>query len=467
MRNPVILVIDDDITNRKILEKILTKHGLSVLQASSGVEGLNLASTYKPDLIILDVSMPEMDGYEVCSRLQKSVETSHIPIIFLSALSQLDNVAKGFECGAVDYLTKPYHVQEVLIRVKAHINLSRRRQTGSFRAVITDVTNIEPNTVLDEKYRIDEKIGSGGFGTVYKATHLQLLRPVALKIFHKNTDIGEEDRFKHEGISMCRVNHPNAVTIYDIVQSESGWWYIVMELLKGHTLFQEFRYTRTFSAERFLQIALSVCNVLAEAHRSGIIHRDIKPENIFIHNTDREEIVKVLDFGIAKITSRDIEDTTEDTIVGTPNYLAPERIEDKPYDGKSDVYSLGMILYRMVTGQPAFNTNQRSAWEVAMMQLKQYPSNCRELNPELSEELEEAIMSAIRKSPDERPTAMELAEKLRKAFRLESDFLPRTPDYKLPFNAGLHKQTFVQDGLLILPDESNSTQQDDFTDSLV
>lgn len=458
MSEPVILVIDDDVTNRKILEKILTKHGFIVLQAGNGADGLNLASAYRPDLIILDISMPEMDGYEVCSRLQESVETSHIPIIFLSALSQLDNIMKGFERGAVDYLTKPYRAEEVLIRVRAHINLSRRRQTGSFRVAITDVTNIAPNTVLDEKYRIDEKIGSGGFGMVYKATHLQLLRPVALKIFHRNTGESEESRFKQEGISMCRVNHPNAVSIYDIVHSEAGPWYIVMELLEGHTLLQEFGHIKIFSAERFLQIALSVCDVLAEAHRSGIIHRDIKPENIFIHHTDREEIVKVLDFGIAKITGKSVvEDTDGDIIVGTPDYLAPERIENNPYDGKADVYSLGMILYRMVTGQPAFNTKRRSAWEVAMMQVKQYPPNCRDLNPELSEELEEAVMSAIRKPPDERPTAMELAEKLRNAFKLGGNALPRA-SCELPYNAGLRRQTFVQDGVLILPDEPKNTK---------
>lgn len=425
--NGKILIIDDDFVNRKVLEKILSKHGFSVSTATNGTEGLATAYKNRPDLIILDIDMPDLSGYEVCDGLQRSSQLAHIPVIFISGLSDLDNKVKGFEHGAVDYLTKPFQAEEVLARIKTHMRLSKR-VTGSLPKLIVDIENISPGTVLDDKYKIESKIGSGGFGTVYKATHLQLLRPVAIKFLNTNRSSSlEESKFRLEGISMCRVTHPNAVTIYDLVHSSSGPWYIVMELLEGHTLLEEMQKTKTFPVQRFLEITLQICEVLAEAHRAGIIHRDIKPENIFIHHANNTEIVKVLDFGIAKIASgilqgqdQDIEvSTDENFILGTPFYLAPERIEDLPYDGKADIYSLGIIMYRMTTGEYPFDFKDKDAWSICSIHLKETPIDCRDINPEIGEELAELIMSTLSKLPENRPSAIQLADRLRAIFDVE------------------------------------------------
>lgn len=157
---------------------------------------------------------------------------------------------------------------------------------------------------LDGKYRLDAKIGVGGFGAVYRATHLNLNRPVAVKVLHNNihnTTPENLERFRQEGVSACSVSHPNAVAILDFSITQDGHAYLVMELLDGRPLSDELQERFVLPLERCVEIIIPVCDVLTEAHASGIVHRDIKPDNIFLHRTRRGEVVKVLDFGIAKL----------------------------------------------------------------------------------------------------------------------------------------------------------------------
>jgi eukaryotic-like serine/threonine-protein kinase len=272
-------------------------------------------------------------------------------------------------------------------------------------------------TIFDSKYRLEAKIGLGGFGAVYRATHLGLNRPVAVKILHSNVQNASPEnleRFRQEGISACSVAHPNAVSVLDFGVTTDSYAYLVMELLNGHSLSDELQEKSRLSILRCAEILPPVCDVLTEAHLSGIIHRDIKPDNIFLHRTRRTEIVKVLDFGIAKLIRSQSERsgkslTATGILMGTPEYMAPERIRNKTYDGRSDVYSLGVILYQMLCGRLPFESPEGDFVAVMWMQVNDAPPPLQLFNPDIPPAVERVVLQALEKSPDRRPTAEELA----------------------------------------------------------
>lgn len=286
-----------------------------------------------------------------------------------------------------------------------------------------------PGTILDEKYKLDEKIGSGGFGAVYRATHLAMKRAIAVKIFKPtpgNDSAEALQRFQLEAISTSRVNHPNAVAVLDSGISSEGIAYLVMELLNGHSLKTELREKGSLSLERSAQIIIPVCDVIAKAHAGGILHRDIKPDNIFLNITPEGEVVKVVDFGIAKLLddnlSLDIQHlTATGGIIGTPTYMAPERFGLNYYDGKSDVYSIGVMLYEMLCGKDPFAVNGNTLLGLLTQKLGAEIPPLRQFNPNISEEVEAIVMQAVLKDPEERPTAKEFAENFAKAANVVID----------------------------------------------
>src|SRR5207237_356915 len=232
-------------------------------------------------------------------------------------------------------------------------NVRTARRTEQIFAALSEAL---PGHVLDDKYRIGPKLGSGGFGTVYRGEHILLHHPVAIKVFRPA--VGREgvesvERFRLEGISACRVNHPNAVSVLDFSVSAGGLAYLVMELLEGRSLAQQLRTNGQLSEVQAVEIACCVCDALVQAHAVGIVHRDIKPSNVFLHEASGETAVKVIDFGIAKLTDQSEVPGAETTtlsgmFLGTPAYMAPERVFNQPYDGRADVYSVGVMLYEMV-----------------------------------------------------------------------------------------------------------------------
>ncbi len=278
-----------------------------------------------------------------------------------------------------------------------------------------------PGHVLDEKYRIDDKIGSGGFGTVYRGEHILLHHPVAIKVFRPALgQQGEEslDRFRLEGISACRVNHPNAVTVLDFNVSGGSLAYLVMELLKGHSLAQQLRQEGKLTESRAAEIACAVCDALAQAHAAGIVHRDIKPSNVFLHGTNGDRIVKVIDFGIAKLTDESqapgAETTTQSGMfLGTPAYMAPERVFNLPYDGRADVYAVGVMIYEMVAGRLPFERTPGGHLSLMRMHAVEEAPPLATVAPDVHPMLADAVYRAMRKEPEDRPTAAQLGAMLR------------------------------------------------------
>jgi len=273
---------------------------------------------------------------------------------------------------------------------------------------------------IDGKYEVISKIGQGGMGEVYRARHLMMDRVVALKLLrlHLVQDDEALRRFQQEAKAASRIDHPNAVTIYDFGQAEEGFCYIAMEFIEGLSLKQVLRDGGPVSPERSLPIIKQICSVLAEAHRLGVIHRDIKPENIMLcRKGSKEDVVKVLDFGIAKLLKDESSAgmTKTGMVFGTPKYMSPEQIQGKPLDGRSDIYALGCVIYEMLTGRPPFEGD--ADLDLMLKHLNNEPRPMRDTAPFLAaaSELEQVVLRTLQKDSSKRMSADELARELEEA----------------------------------------------------
>jgi serine/threonine-protein kinase len=274
--------------------------------------------------------------------------------------------------------------------------------------------------VFDGKYRLDQTLGGGGMGTVYRATHLLIDRPVALKVLSQRFvgDQTAQQRFRREARAAGRMQHPNAVTVTDFGTTEDGYLYIVMELLEGRTLRDLIAHEAPLDPARAVSFMLQACAAVGSAHDSGLIHRDLKPANIFIEQRPNfPAVVKVLDFGVAKFVVEEHDDdsntlTQVGALIGTPRYMSPEQCTDSvALTAAADVYSLGIILYEMLTGVTPFNGETHLA--IALRQVSEPPRPPREIVPSIPEPLERVILHALTKNPTERPrNANELRREL-------------------------------------------------------
>src|SRR3989441_3902495 len=263
-------------------------------------------------------------------------------------------------------------------------------------ATISDVP-IDPliGRIFDEKYRLEERLGGGGMGTVYRATHLLIDRQVALKGLSQRF-VGDEtaqQRFPREARAAGRMQHPNAVTVTDFGATDDGYLYIVMELLEGRTLRDLLAHEAPLDPARAVSFMLQTCAAVGAAHEAGLIHRDLKPANIFVEQRPNfPAVVKVLDFGVAKFAVEEHDDdyntlTQVGAIIGTPRYMSPEQCSGAaPLTPASDVYSLGIILYEMLTGAVPFSADTPLA--VALKQVSEAPRPLREIVPAIPRELE-------------------------------------------------------------------------------
>jgi serine/threonine-protein kinase len=260
------------------------------------------------------------------------------------------------------------------------------------------------------RYRIVGTVGLGGMGRVYDAVQSPLDRHVAIKVLlggHAH-DAAFRRRFMLEAAVTSKLTHPNTVTLFDYGETD-GIYYIAMELLKGRTLSDIVRQEGALSQERAIHIAQQVCRSLSEAHSQGVIHRDLKPANVMLLSQRHElDFVKVLDFGLVKffIDGGDGH-THQGTFVGTPHYVSPEQARDEQPDPRSDVYSLGILMYLMLTGQVPFHAS--SAVEVLVKQLNEKPVPPRERRPDLNidPELEALVLKCLAKQRDERVQSMD------------------------------------------------------------
>ncbi|HEX8746318.1 MAG TPA: serine/threonine-protein kinase [Pyrinomonadaceae bacterium] len=259
--------------------------------------------------------------------------------------------------------------------------------------------------IIAGRFRIECEIGTGGMGTVYRATHLGLERAVAVKIIKQEyaADPDVADRFMREARTMAKLRHSHAAMIFDAGNLPDGRHFIVMEFVEGCTLSETLAREGRFTPERAVRIASDICDVLSEAHKLGIVHRDLKPSNIMLNDRG----VCVLDFGVAKVLASSAEATASHAttgsgiIVGTPRYMSPEQCLGQRVGVRSDLYSLGVILYEMLAGRPPFTDVMASV--VLVKQATAQPPPLLKIREDVPRPLCGVIHSLMAKQAEDRP----------------------------------------------------------------
>jgi serine/threonine protein kinase len=302
---------------------------------------------------------------------------------------------------------------------------------------------------LDDKYSVEERLGAGGMGAVYRARHLQMDRPVAIKVLHQRfvEDEAARNRFQIEARAAVMLRHSNAVSVTDFGQTSEGCVYIVMELLEGRTLREILSRESPIETARAISIMLQTSAAVAAAHDAGIIHRDLKPSNILVtQSADQPAVVKVLDFGIAKVTADKLDDDENATsmvqassVIGTPRYMSPEQYNGFELTPATDVYSLGVILYEMLTGMAPFTGATRE--QIAQKHANDPPHPPRGIVAAIPEDVERVVLLALEKRPEDRPAnadefrqeLLDTAERL----GLEHHALKSAPDIEALRDAGV------------------------------
>ncbi len=251
---------------------------------------------------------------------------------------------------------------------------------------------------IDHRYKVVSRLGSGGMADVYLAEDEQLGRKVALKLLHRRfaEDPGFVERFRREAQAAAGLQHPNVVGVYDRGDFD-GTYYIAMEYIPGRTLKQLIRDEAPLDPVRAIDITIQILKAARFAHRRGVIHRDLKPQNVMIDESDQP---KVTDFGIARAGASDMTETG--SILGTAQYLSPEQAQGHAVSASSDLYSIAVVLYEMLTGRVPFDGDQ--AVTIAIKHVSEAPTAPTIVNPNLPVELEQVVMWALNKSPADRPT---------------------------------------------------------------
>lgn len=274
-------------------------------------------------------------------------------------------------------------------------------------------------TLLAGRFQILEKIGEGGMGAIYKAVHTRMDRVCAIKLM---TSLSHENeaalaRFNREAKMASRIDSRHAVAIYDFGEAEGGIPYLAMEFIDGKPLSHILLREKTLSVERVVHITSQIARALTKAHELGIIHRDLKPDNIMITNRDGDkDFVKVLDFGIAKTVTEEAQDNLTKTgyILGTPIYMSPEQLSGDQLDPRSDIYSLALIVYEMLSGRLPFEGENPQA--IMIKRVTTNPVPLRAVAPSVSDSVERVVMDGLARDPGNRlPTVEAFASALRSA----------------------------------------------------
>src|ERR671935_945476 len=256
--------------------------------------------------------------------------------------------------------------------------------------------------VVTGRYVLEELVRAGGMSSVFKARDTLLERRVALKILHPHFTDDEQyvERFRREARAVASLSHPNIVTILDRGEDE-GRQFLVFELVEGQTLADVLREEGRLPVRRALEIAIQVARGLAFAHEQGLVHRDVKPQNVILNGDGR---AKVTDFGIAR--SLDVQGVTQSgAVLGTSNYIAPEQASGQPVDRTTDVYSLGVVLFELLTGEVPFPGESFVA--VAMQHVSEAPPSLLEVRPDVPARVAHAVARALEKDPAARFPTMD------------------------------------------------------------
>ncbi len=388
-----ILIVDDTRIYQSILADFVDTLGHESVVANDGNCALELLDGgHHPDLILLDLTMPNMDGLTLLSRLKNDPRRAGVPVIMLSGNEAIEKVVECIRIGADDYLTKPFN--PTLLEARINHCLERSQALSQVKKL--------------GQYTLHRQIGTGGMAEVYVARHAMLRRPTAVKLL-KPRKVNEQilDYFEQEVQLTSQLSHPNTIVVYDYGRTPEGIFYYAMEYLPGLNLKELVERFGALPEARVIYILAQVVSSLEEAHECGLIHRDIKPANVMI--CKRGGIfgfAKLLDFGIVKNIDENNPfeaPSTGSELAGTPPYMSPESIITPDcVDELSDIYSLGALAYFLVTGTNVFE--EKSAYETFQAHLSNTPeAPSKRCSNRISADFESVILHCLEKQPERRP----------------------------------------------------------------
>jgi serine/threonine protein kinase/CheY-like chemotaxis protein len=417
-----VLIVEDDPVFRKLLTEYLNDHGLAADSAGSGGEALWMIARQKPDLVILDLSMPEMPGEHVCRLIKSDPALSDIIVFVLSGREDLQTKLNCLKIGAEEYLLKPIDLQELCIRIERFLSFADRVRTPQQsdertmtlplekpaavpKAETTPITTVplKPASQPPEKshygsYRVERLVGKGGMGHVYKAYDEQLDRFIALKVLSRQwTDSAEfVARFRREAKLIAALNHSGIAQIYSLGQDLDEYYFALL-WCPGGSVRDLIRNQQTIGLMKAIDIILQCSRALAAAWQRGVVHRDVKPSNIMF---DENQQIKLVDFGIAHSEKTSAHQTLAQEILGSPAYMAPEQARAERVDQRTDIYALGMTFFQMLTGELPFSARSPVEWMVKHS-TEPFPSY-QEIKPRIHKKAYNIIERMTRKIPAER-----------------------------------------------------------------
>jgi serine/threonine-protein kinase len=406
-----ILLIDEDVQLCRTIASWLSDLGHTTDVVHTGYEGWERLKNGGYDLALLSWDLPQINGIDILKRFRQSGGIT--PVIFLTAPLPMPDKETAFSCGANDFLIKPVHPRELQARIKNFMQTitdsQPQQSTVGNQGLITEA-NLT-GTTLSSKYEFLEIIGRGGLGQVFKARHATIGKIVAIKMLF--SEFATEDlvaRFKREARALCRLDHPNIMTVHDFGVTESNQPYMILEYVEGSDLDAVVEQEGPLPLMPALDLSEQICNGLAHAHEMGVLHRDVKPGNVMLkRSADGRIIPKIFDFGLAKLKEpeghSELALTQLGQVFGSPPYMSPEQIRGQVLDERSDIYSTGCLIYEILTGRVPFVADD--IMDILAMHIDEEHLPMQSLRPSLPAGLDPIVKRALEKDRECRYQSMQ------------------------------------------------------------
>jgi serine/threonine-protein kinase len=403
---PLALVIDDEEHDRALVTDLLKEIECEVIAASGGAEGLAKLEESSPDFVVLDVQMPRQDGWETLKGIRA---VSDVPVVMLTNEHTEKEKVRGLRDGADAYLTKPLAREEFVSRIRALLERS-----GDETVQAGEDPGFRQGDVIGS-YRIDALFGRGGMSAIYRATHIAMQRPVALKVLAGQfaEDEVSRERFMNEWRVAAALRHPNILPVYDAGEVE-GRLFLAMEFIEGGDLGHKIEADGALSPPVALAYLGQMADALDAAHAADLIHRDFKPGNILLDG-DRALLT---DFGLSKLLTSTNRLTLPGRMVGTAQYLSPEQIRGQDVTARTDVYALGCVIFESLTASAPFDAE--SDFMLMYAHLERDAPSMSERRPALPAAADAVVAKAMEKDQADRfASAGETMAALKAAFGYE------------------------------------------------